>query len=308
MGCGGTADAAMASTLEALALAKAQEVAARAGMVAVAITGSVARGTVWEGSDIDLWAFADGPEAFEDGVISGVYWEVDIRPASWLDLPTGGEQWLRPPALGERADGLFEALWGCRAVYDPSGRLARLKAAIDACVADRSWLKRRAALYLAYGRGYLDALRHAGPLEAIVEAREVATDYCLAACWMRQGRLLTSACRIPEQLVTAPQLHDIYCRVFGLHGREGAEEMLQALRGLPAEVQRRVQRDLELEVLPVFARGCYDGGVRYLRQGMARWFSPEVVAPVLALDADLEAQKERVLAGVAQILRLCEGG
>ncbi len=307
MGCGGTGDAAWAATLEALALAKGQEIARRPDIVAVAITGSIARGTVWEGSDIDLWAFAEGPEAFEDGLMAGVYWEVDIRPASCLELPVSDERWLRPPRAGERADGLFEALWGCRVVHDPSSALARLKAAIDGRVADRRWLDRRAALYLAYGRGYLDALRQAEPLSAIAGAREVATDYGLAAYWMRQGRLLTSACRIPEQLMEAPRLHELYCRVFGLYGREGAEELLRGLQELPSQVQRRVQRDLELEVLPVLAHGCYDGGVRYLRQGMARWFRPEEVAPVLGLEADLAAQKERVLAEVGEILALCEG-
>ncbi len=51
---------------------------------------------------------------------------------------------------------------------------------------------------------------------------------------MRQGRLLTSGCRSPEQPAAAPQLHELYCRVFGLRSREGAEEMLQGLSDLPA--------------------------------------------------------------------------
>ncbi len=294
----------MTDRLQELAVDKANEYARRPGTVAVAITGSIARGMVWAGSDIDLWVFVDGPEAFEDGLASGVYWEADIRPASWLEQETGEGTWQQPPALGQRGDGLFEALWGCRVVFDPSGRLSRLQAEVDARAADRAWLERRAALYLAYGWGCLEALQHVAPLRAIVAARAVATDYGIAAHWMRQGRLLTSGCRIPELLADAPRLQHLYAELFALRGKEGAEEMLLALQQLPPAIQEQVRSDLELEVIPVFRLGYYDGGVRYLRQGMAEWFRPEEVRPVLALEADLEAQKQRALAQAREILLL----
>lgn len=59
-------------------------------------------------------------------------------------------------------------------------------------------------------------------------------------------------------------------------------------------------------MIPVLNRGYFDGGVRYLRQGMARWFKPEEVKPVLALEPDLGAQKERVLAEAGELLHRCE--
>ncbi len=290
--------------LESLALQRAQDYIGRPGTVAVAITGSIARNTIWEGSDIDLWVFHEGPEAFEDGLIEGIYWEADIRPAAWLEAPEP-ERWLAPPSLHGRADGIFEALWGCRVLFDPTGRLAALQQAIDGHVADPEWLCRRAEGFLAYGRGCLDALVHAEPLHAIVLARYVATEYGITAYWMGQGRLLTSGCRVPERLERAPRLQALYREVFGLTGRAGAEEILAALRTLPAPIQEYVRSDVELEVLPIWQLGCYDGGVRYLRQGMPQWFPPEAVQPVRALEADLKAQKERVLAQAHEILALC---
>ncbi len=289
--------------LESLALQRAQDYASRPDTVAVAVTGSIARGTVWPGSDIDLWVFHEGPEAFEDGLIKGIYWEADIRPAAWLEGPDP-KRWLEPPPLNGRADGVFEAIWGCRVVHDPAGRLGALKQAIDRCVADRAWLHRRAERFLGYGRGCLAALAYADPLHAIVLARCVATEYGITAYWMGQGRLLTSGSRIPEQLEGAPRLQALYRAVFSLTGQAGAEEMLAALRTLPAAIQEHVRSDVEWEVLPVWRHGCYDGGVRYLRQGMPHWFPPEQVRPVLALEPDLEAQKERVLAQAREILDL----
>ena len=289
---------------EALALQRAQDYIGRPGTVAVAITGSVARGTVWEGSDIDLWVFVEGPEAFEDGLLEGVYWEANIRPAAWLE-GVDPAHWLEPPPLSAGADGLFEALWGCRVVFDPAGRLAALREAVERCVADRAWLARRAERSLDYGRGCLDGLAHAGPLQAIVLARRVATEYGITAYWMGQGRLLSSGCRIPERLAEAPRLQALYREVFGLTGRAGAEAMLAALRTLPPVIQEHIRPDLEREVLPIWALGCYDGGVRYLRQELAEAFRPEEVAPALALEPDLEAQKARVLAQAREVLCLC---
>ncbi len=295
----------MTGKLEALAQQKAREYAERPATVAVAVTGSVARGMTWAGSDVDLWVFVEGQAPFEDGVIDGIYWEADQVPAAWLDAWQDQEAWLQPPGLGERADRILEALWGCRVAYDPTGRLALLKQAVDARVADAAWLRRRAELFLAYGRGCLDALQYAPPLQAIVAARAVATDYGIAAYWMRQGCLLTSVCRIPELLEGAPRLQRLYCQVFGLRGRQGAEEFLRGYRELAPEIQRQTQSDLELEVLAVFERGCYDGGVRYMRQHLPQWHRPEEVSPALALEGDLEAQKERVLAQAREILSLC---
>ena len=85
-----------------LARHKAAAYASRSEMAAVAITSSVARRMVWEGSDIDLWGFVrTGEEDFEDGLEEGVYWEIDIKPLSWLEVKIDEQTWLRPPALRE---------------------------------------------------------------------------------------------------------------------------------------------------------------------------------------------------------------
>ncbi len=164
----------MIGRLQALAMEKAEEYAGRPGTVAVAITGSVARGTTWAGSDVDLWVFADAPTPFEDGLVDGIYWEADIVPAAQLEVPGDPDGWLWPPELGEHADRILEVLWGCRVAYDPTGRLTLLKQAVDRRARDLLWLRRRADLFLAYGRGCLAALRYAPPLWAIIAAREVA--------------------------------------------------------------------------------------------------------------------------------------
>src|SRR5690606_36457090 len=52
---------------------------------AMALTGSLARGRVWEGSDLDFWGFWDkDDDVFEDGMTDGIYWEIDIQPLEWL--------------------------------------------------------------------------------------------------------------------------------------------------------------------------------------------------------------------------------
>ncbi len=51
---------------------------------------------------------------------------------AWLEGAITPEAWLGPPSLSQRSDEVFDALWGCRVVYDPTGRLTALKQAIDA--------------------------------------------------------------------------------------------------------------------------------------------------------------------------------
>lgn len=303
--------------LQALARRKASEYAAREDLVAVAITGSLARGWdqfdggVWAGSDVDLWAFAYDEDAkeFHDGVVESdagpLYWEIDVLPLPHLQIRLDEESWLSPPGLADDAVTLVEALWGCQIVKDESGALYRLQQAINSRVADWGWLRRRAGRYLSYGRGSLEGLYYAPPLEAIVLAREVATRYALAAYWMQAGTLLTSVMRVPERIAHAPEIHRLYRELYGLRGEETWAQFLEDFGQLPAEIREAVRPDLEQEVRPVAEQGYYDGALRYLRALLPAQFGTEAVQPVLGLGSNLEVRHRRVLRQVEALLTLC---
>jgi predicted nucleotidyltransferase len=274
--------------------------------VAVAVTGSIARNMTWEGSDIDIYVFRDGPDDFEDGIIEGVYWEVDFKSSELLNMDITYNTWLKPLSLNKSSERLFESLWGCDIKYDPTGKLKYLKEQIESRMNDTTWLQDRINLYLSYGHGCIDALKYAEPLEAIVGARSVATDYGITSFWMAQGKLLTSVCRIPEKLSIHSRLQTLCKEIFSLTGENGAKEFLSKFRSLPEQIKQKIQSDLELEIIPVFNKGCFDGGVRHMRQGMARWFHPKEVKPILALEDNMESQKQRVLEQTKELLILCE--
>jgi hypothetical protein len=287
--------------LLALAEKKASEYAERQESVAVAIIGSVARGDTWEGSDIDLWVFAEGRERFEDGLVDDVYWEADIHPASDLDCTLDDKSWLKPPSLNEDAARLTEVLWGCKVMLDTENKLTSLKEAIDSRVANQELMNRRVMMYLEYGGVCLTGLEFAEPVYAIVNARAVATDYGIASYWMKQGQLLSSMMRVPERLESMPEIQRLYREVFSLRGKAGAEEFLRRAENLPSQVYEHIKRDLELE----FDMRSPDGSVRHFRQMMAAGgFNLEDILPVLGLEDDLEAQKARVLEQTRQILDL----
>lgn len=291
--------------LEKIAVSKAQSYAERPDSVAVAITGSIGRGMTWEGSDVDLWVYHNGERAFEDGWEQGIYWEADIESATLLDIQIDDHTWLRPHALAGDEISLLEALWGCRVYYDPTGKLTSLKKAIDSRVANKRWMRHRAELFINYGRGCLAGLHYADAITAILMARVVATDYGITAYWMRRGKLLTSALRVPERLADEPELQRLYCEIFGLKGKAGADEFLENLKRLPIHIQDAIEADVE-ECKPAMALGYHDGVIRHLRQIMATDFQPEEILSILALGDDLEVQTRELLEKVGVILDLCE--
>lgn len=293
--------------LNKLAEQKAQEYLQHDDLVALTITGSLARGMIWEGSDLDLWGFTqDGEDAFADGTVNDIYWEIDLKPVAWLQQQNNPAQWLYPPRLEQDEITPVEAFWGCRIVVDRHGALTEIKAAIDMCVQDQDWLRRRANHYLIYGRGCIDALQYVEPLQAIVTAREAATRYGVAAYWMRRGMLFSSGMRVPERLNEHPDIQALYCAIFGLGGKAAIDEFLANYRLLPERIRQQIQSDIDFEVIPAYRRGVYDGALRYIRENIAGDFEPAEVASVLGLDQDWEAHKKRILDQTNQLFDLIE--
>lgn len=296
----------MSSTgLYQVAAVKADEYAGRSDVVAVAITGSVARGTSWHGSDVDLWAFTASDPAgddFFDGVVGDTYWEIDLKPIDWLTASTP-DDWLTPPALHDD-DGVtpVEALWGCIVHTDRDGTLTRVSDQVRARMADRAWLMRRASHYVHYGLGALDAQHDVAPLQAIFNARVIADKYAVAAHWMTQGVLLSSIMRMPERLADWPEIHALYRLIWDLDGETGAYAFVAAYESLPAALRKPWDRDFELEVKPALKHGLYDGAVHYLRDHMSE--HPDEFAPLLGLSDDLDLHKATVAAQVRELLLL----
>jgi hypothetical protein len=288
-----------------LAREKAHEYAQRPGVMAIAITGSLARGTAWEGSDVDLWGFTEGDEeGFEDGMVDGLYWEIDLKPVSWLEVDD--DDWLRPPAIdGGEGITAVEALWGCAIVRDDDGTLTQVKTRVGTLVSDSVWLNRRADHFVHYGLGALDGLAYADPLTAIVKAREIIIRYGIAVYWMRRGKLLSSAMRIPERLKDEPKIYALFHAIFCLGGQEAMEQFLDAYRALPASIQDATRADIEYGVMAMMRIGVYDGALVYIRQIMAE-HPLEDVMPVLGLSHDVEGQKRAILAQARELLELCD--
>lgn len=299
-----------AQSLRALAQRKQRDLLQDDSLIALALTGSLPRGAVWEGSDLDFWGFAsNGEGGFRDSVEDGIYWEIDIAPAAALEIAIDDETWLNPPAFhGEDTISLLEALSDCEIIHDPTGQLTRVTAAIQSRLTDPTWMRRRADCFLSYASGALDALTFAPPIPAILYAREIATNYAVAAYWMRQGSLLTSVIRVPERLAAAPEIQHLYCAIFALNGQPALDEFMRRFADLPDDLRDDLHSDVYNEALPAAQRGAVDGALRYLRFMMMEQALEEGrlddVQPCLGLDAATAAHQTRILDQCRQLLTL----
>jgi hypothetical protein len=293
--------------LTTLAQQKARDFVQQPHLAALTLTGSLPRGMVWEGSDLDMWGFSNNATSgFEDGVISGIYWEIDIVPLEWLRQSVDRDALLRPPSLVNDEDKVtpLEVLWGCRIVYDHEGTLTDVAEQIAALMADHAWLRLRADRFLSRGYDALDALTGTDALTTIIKARAIATAHGIAAYWMKRGQLLTSIRRVPERLADAPEIQAVYRDIYGLEGATSAREFQTRWKQLPTDIQRAANNDLHYEVLPMFRLGYYDGGLRYFLETLPEIFGAERVRPVLHLEQDLEAQQARLIKQTRHLLDL----
>lgn len=296
----------MEQRLNVLMAQKVADFRQNSAIKALALTGSLARGMTWAASDLDFWGFLDGDEDdFDDDVTDGIYWEIDLKPLAWLDVPLDAAAWLTPPPLqGDNVTAL-EALWGCRVIYDQDGRLTRVAQAVQERMNNQAWLNQRADNYILYGYGCLDALDFAPPLFAIVWARQIATQYGVCAYWMRRGKLLSSVLRVPERLADHPPIQTLYRELWGLQGKSTWDTFLAGFTQLPEPIQATFGADIEREVQPAIQLGHYDGGVRHMLDMLVQDYPLEDLLPVLLLETDLAAQKERILLQVRHFLDLC---
>lgn len=295
-------------SLENLAQRKTARFAERGDIVALALTGSLARGMLWEGSDLDFWGFRLDPEEdFEDGVEDGIYWEIDLRPLKWIN--TDAEAFFTPPPLIGDDDGVttLEALWGCRVLFDKTmdGTLITAADIVNQTMADRGMLTWRAERYLHYGMGCINTLQVADPVTAILKAREATIKYGISAYWMKQGQLLSSVIRIPERLEFHPAIQARFCAIFGLTGASGFETFFKQYQQLPPEITDAFRDDMQNEIWPSAQLGIYDGALCHFRSIATEYLCPEL-HEVLALEADIDSQKSRILEHSDALLRMIE--
>lgn len=302
--------AARTTALRDLARRKQADFLQRGDLIALALTGSLPRRLVWEGSDLDFWGFSTSEDdEFLDGVIDDLYWEIDIAPASVLDLDIDTETWLNPPHYRSGDEvGLLEALSGCEILHDPTGKLKRVTTAIEERLADRAWLRERATRYLHHASAALDELASAPPIEAILYAREIASNYIVAAYWMQQGQLLTSVIRLPERLPA--DLRRLYCDIWALNGQAALDEFMQNYAQLPDAIREDSHSDVYNEALPAAQIGAVDGAMRYLRftmmiQGIEEGHLDDVL-PCLGLEADVAAQQQRVIRQCREMMEILQ--
>ena len=284
---------------------KSSEFAGREDLVACALTGSLARGRVWEGSDLDFWGFwAKAEDGFEDGLVDSIYWEVDLQPLSWL--PHWDEQrLLQPPEFSPDEFGVtpLEALWGARVLFDRDGILEQTVSLVQQLMENKGWLKQRAENYLRYGVECLDTLETQNPERAILNARRIAIMYGINAFWMKRGELLSSVIRIPERLHDSPAIQNLLRQIFNLEGQRGWQQFYTTYQNLPDFVRAEADPDIEREILPAVQLGMMEGGLCHFRLIADGWLPLEHVWPVMGFEADLKAQQKRVLQQTTQLLQ-----
>lgn len=292
--------------LKALMQQKAADFAQREEIRAVALTGSLARGRVWEGSDLDFWGFWNrDDDAFEDGVTDGIYWEIDIQPLDWL---RGWDEarLSQPPPFDQQEFGVtpLEALWGAQVQFDHDGTLTEVVALVRRLMDDKAWLRQRGENYLRYGLEYLPTLEAKDTAQAILDARRIAIVYGISAYWMKRGELLSSAIRIPERLHEHPQIQALLKQIFSLNGQAGWDAFYAAYQALPQSIRDEAGPDIEREILPAVRLGMADGGLCHFRFIADGWLPLADVWPVMGFEAGLDAQKQRVLSQTRQLLEL----
>ena len=298
----------MEARLQTLMQKKVADFAQREEIRAVALTGSLARGRVWAGSDLDFWGFwGKGDDAFEDGMADSIYWEIDIESLDWLH-GWDAQRFIQPPPFDQEEFGVtpLEALWGAQVQFDHDGTLTEVVALVQRLMDDKAWLRQRGANYVRYGLECLKTLEEKDPTQAILDARRIAIVYGINAYWMKRGELLSSVIRIPERLHEHAEIQALLKQIFNLNGQAGWEEFYATYQTLPQSIRDETDPDIDREILPAVRLGMADGGMCHFRFIAAGWLPLEDVWPVMGFEADLEAQKVRVLGQARQLLELIE--
>jgi hypothetical protein len=294
--------------LKTLMQQKVADFTRREEILACALTGSLARGRVWEGSDLDFWGFWDKyDDAFEDGMVDGIYWEIDIQPLDWLR----GWDYKRlsyPPPFTSDEFGVtpLEALWGAQVQFDQEGTLTQVVALVQRLMNDKVWLRQRGANYVRYGLECLPTLEAKDPAQAILDARRIAIVYGINAYWMKRGELLSSVIRIPERLHEHPEIQALLKQIFSLHGQPGWDAFYAVYQTLPESIHAEADPDMEREILPAVRLGMADGGLCHFRFIADGWLPLDEAWPVMGFEPDLDAQKARVLGQTKQLLELVD--
>ncbi len=291
--------------LTAVMQKKRVEFEGRGDLVACALTGSLARGRVWAGSDLDFWGFrANSDEDFEDGMVGDVYWEIDIQPLDWL-RGWDAARFLQPPKFSSEEFGVtpMEALWGARVLFDRQGTLTQVTALVQQLTDDKAWLWQRGENYVLYGMQCLGTLNSKPAEQAILDARRIAIVYGVSAYWMRRFELLSSVIRIPERLSSHPEIQNLLRGIFALNGQQGWDDFYATYLTLPASLREEADPDMNREILPAVRLGMAEGGMCHFRFIADGWLPLDVVRPIMGFETDIEAQKERVLDATDDLLR-----
>ncbi|MFN8377838.1 MAG: hypothetical protein U0452_04130 [Anaerolineae bacterium] len=290
--------------MHALARRKHAQFAARPELLACALTGSLARGRVWAGSDLDFIGIQAGPDdAFEDGVEDEIYWEMDVLPLDWLD-GLSAEALIHPPGFSAEVfdDSPLEVLWGAQVLFDRHGALTQAVETACQLSRDAEWLRERAANYLAYAQACLDERRTASPRRTILDARRIAVAYGVTAYWMQRGELMSSAIRIPERLSDHPAIHRLFRGIFNLGGQPAWDTFFAAYLTMPSAFREEADPDVFREILPAVGLGMADGGLCHFRLIADGWLPLDEIGPLMGFEPDEESQKARVIGQTRELL------
>ena len=217
------------------------------GVLGVVISGSIARGDVWEGSDVDLhvlWESGEKRSAI-GGFVEGALINVHDVYAGYMDYITGTMK-------GFCRNDVADQLYGCRIFYDPRGMWSRYKSIIDSRRFDPEIIAGKVEFRMEQARKELSRAEKAHELEdwasVLFYAQQAAMEAAFGAT-VKCGSLIKSANRFPENLkILAEQnglekLYEFFRQIHRLTGNiETVERVVVACESVPRIFAQELER------------------------------------------------------------------
>ncbi|HEX28984.1 TPA: hypothetical protein ENG04_02750 [Candidatus Poribacteria bacterium] len=217
------------------------------GVLGVVISGSLARGDVWEGSDVDLHVLWRSKGCFSSvgGFLEGVL--INVHDV-WVDMM---EAIVEDIDCFCRSD-LPDQLYGCRILYDPYGLWNRYKAFIDSKRFDPKIIACKVNCYVEKAMKLLakaeESFRLKDWASSVFYAQRAAIETAFGIT-VKCGDLIRSANRFPENLKALTErngleeLYKLFRSVHGLTGRiEEVEKVITACEIAPKKFIEELDR------------------------------------------------------------------
>jgi predicted nucleotidyltransferase len=205
--------------------------AKRDGVLGIVISGSLARGNVWEGSDVDLHVLWDseGQESYVEGMFTSftddfvLRWDEDML-INIHDEYVGDVESIIGDVNRLCGSELPDQVYGCEVVFDPHGMWTRYKSVIDSIRFEPEFIAKKVDFHIQQALTLISKAEKSLALEdyasAVFHAQRAAIEVAFGAT-VECGGLIRSAQRFPENLKALAEKHGLeglYERFRTIHG------------------------------------------------------------------------------------------